>query len=329
MKGLRLLRRKDIVIRPMSPDDMEDIRFVGQEAWSDLASHDIGRKVKYPIRSRQIIEGYMSTEPKGCLVAERKGEIIGAAYSHVWGSVGWLGPFEVLPEHQNTGVGSALLEEAEHFLRDRGVRVLGLETMSHIPKNLHFYLSHGYHPTSVTLITDKILDSSASRTRSEMPEEGEIKEAGVIDHNRISQAMKRIGNSIYPGLDPSCEFEILLGKELGVTFFLEKKGEIFGVVLLHTYQRPDDDDYSSIKLLLVDPLMDRVDLGFVTLLRSCEDRSFSLGRTRIYARFPIKEDDTYRTMVHMSYRIKGANIRFVKGAQYSEKGVYNLSSWAG
>jgi hypothetical protein len=116
---------------------------------------------------------------------------------------------------------------------------------------------------------------------------------------------------------------------LGVTFFLEKNGEILGVALLHTYQRQNDDDYSSIKLLLVDPLMDRVDSGFVTLLRSCEDRSLSLGRSRIYARFPVKEDDTYRTMISMSYRIKGANIRFVKGAQYIENGVYNLSSWAG
>src|SRR5512137_622507 len=121
----------------MLVDDLAECQEVGKEAWSDLASRELGRKVKYPIRPRRIIEGYLWKEPNGCLVAEHEGRIVGVAYSHVWGQVGWLGPFEVLPEMQDKGVGSALLEGTERFLDQRGCQVRGVETMSNNVKNLH------------------------------------------------------------------------------------------------------------------------------------------------------------------------------------------------
>ncbi|MGD0057459.1 MAG: GNAT family N-acetyltransferase [Methanomassiliicoccales archaeon] len=326
---LHLLRRKELIVRPMLPEDIEDLRFVGQEAWSDLASRDIGRKVKYPMRPRQVIEGYMQKEPMGCLVAEKEGKIIGAAYSHVWGTVGWVGPFEVLPEHQNVGVGSSLLEECERFLSRRGAKLIGLETMSHIPKNLHFYLSHGYAPTALTIITDKVLDAQDACMPTNQIETGGVREVGVGDREEVSRALKRIGDSIHPGLDCSSEFDILVEKGLGVVFVWEDKGRLDGVALLHTYQKSDDASYSSIRLLVVDPRSERASSGFLALLRSCEDRSYSVGKRRMYARFPVNCGDLYSTMMRRSYLIKGANIRFVKGSEYIEKGVYNLTSWAG
>ncbi len=325
----RLLRKKGLIVRPIVPEDIENLRFVGQEAWSDLASRDIGRKVKYPMRPRQIMEGYIQKEPMGCLVAEKEGEIIGAAYSHVWGTVGWVGPFEVLPEHQNVGVGGALLEECERYLRRRGANVIGLETMSHIPKNLHFYLSHGYSSAALTLITDKVLAAGGQDDSGGAVETQGIREASAEDREEVSAALRKIGSSLCPGLDCSCEFDILVEKNLGTAFVWEDKGRLDGVALLHTYQKSDDASYSSVKLLVIDPRSERASSGFLALLRRCEDRSSSLSKRRIYARFPVSGSDLYGTMVKLSYQIKGANIRFVKGSEYREKGVYNLTSWAG
>ena len=324
-----LLRRKGLVVRPMSLNEVEDLRFLGQEAWSDLASRDIGRKVKYPMRPRQIIEGYIQKEPMGCLVAEKDGEIIGAAYSHLWGTLGWIGPFEVLPEHQNMGVGSLLLEECERFIRKRGASVIGLETMSHIPKNLHFYLSRGYAPTALTVITDKILGAEESDEPSDALVAKDVKETCRGEREEISDALKRIGNAMYPGLDFSPELDILLEKGLGTALVWEYEGRKGGVALLHTYQKSDDANYSSIKLLVVDPRSERAGSGFLALLRKCEDVSRLQGERRMYARFPIIGCDLYNTMMRRSYSIKGANIRFVKGAEYEEKGAHNLTSWAG
>jgi GNAT superfamily N-acetyltransferase len=271
----------------------------------------------------------MWKEPEGCLVAEKEGEIIGAAYSHVWGSVGWVGPFEVLPEHQNAGVGSALLEACEDFLRTRGARVIGLETMSHIPKNLHFYLSREYSPSTLTLITDKVLDPGKSKTAADVSGLRDVREAGAGESEKVVATLRRIGASVYPGLDYSCEYEILVEKGLGTVFIWENKGLVDGVALLHTYQKSDDDSYSSVKLLVVDPHSKQAGMGFLALLRRCEDESLSLDKRRMYARFSISGNDLYKTMVGLSYSIKGANVRFVKGAEYRENGLHNLSSWAG
>lgn len=60
------------------------------------------------------------------LVAEQKGELIGhvAASPAVLsdGSTGWygLGPISVLPSHQRTGIGSALMRQVLERLRDSG-----------------------------------------------------------------------------------------------------------------------------------------------------------------------------------------------------------------
>ena len=60
------------------------------------------------------------------LVAESDGKVIGhvaiSAVSISDGASGWfgLGPISVIPEHQRRGVGSQLVREALHMLRERG-----------------------------------------------------------------------------------------------------------------------------------------------------------------------------------------------------------------
>ncbi|MDD1767073.1 MAG: GNAT family N-acetyltransferase [Methanomassiliicoccales archaeon] len=329
MSPFSLFRKKGLTIRPIVPEDVEELRFVGQEAWSDLASRDVGRKIKYPMRPRKIIEGYIEKEPQGCLVAEKDGSVIGAAYSHVWGTVGWIGPFEVLPEHQNMGVGGSLLAECERFLWRRGVNAIGLETMSHIPKNLHFYLSHAYSPKALTVITDKTLVSTKSVKNGDKIETGSIREVNFKEIEEVSGVLKKIGDSIYPGLDLSPELDILFEKRLGTVFVWESGGSAEGVALLHTYQKSDDANYSSIKLLVIDPISRNGGSGLLALLGRCEAVSHLLGKERMYARYPILSSELYALMARNSYSIRGANIRFLKGAEYLERGTFNLTSWAG
>lgn len=323
----RFFRRGEVTIRPMTLGDMEELRRVGQEAWSDLASRDIGRKVQYPVRSRQIIEAYIRKEPGGCLLAEKDGEIIGAGYSHAWGSVGWIGPFEVLPDHQNVGIGGRLLARCESYLTSKGCRVIGLETMSHVAKNLHFYLAHGYNPSSITLIMDRTFKEGEVFPHS--PVEGGVREVEGDEVGRVREAMKRIGDSMFPGLDHTSELDMLMDAKLGSAFVWEDGDTTQGVALLHTFQRSEDGAYSSVKLLIVDPDCEAAETGFLSLLESCERRSVALGKKRLYARFEVKAPILYSLLSRRSYAIKGSNIRFVKSGRYHENGAHVLSSWAG
>jgi ribosomal-protein-alanine N-acetyltransferase len=50
----------------------------------------------------------------------------------------------VLPEYRNTGIGSALLDYAEHFCEDAGVLILHLEVREGNLPAIHLYEKHGF-----------------------------------------------------------------------------------------------------------------------------------------------------------------------------------------
>ena len=111
-----------VMIRPMVIGDIPQAQAIGKATWSKVASDDLGRPVEYPTRPSQIILAAIEEEPLGCFVAVVNEVIVGTAYSHVWGSVGWVGPVEVLPELQGSGIGSALMQACHTYL-DPGAAV--------------------------------------------------------------------------------------------------------------------------------------------------------------------------------------------------------------
>ncbi len=312
-----------INIRTMSYDDVEAVTGVAQEAWSNLASRDLGREVRYPPRSEKIMEAYIWKEPEGCFVVERRGKIIGSAFTHVWNKVGWMGPLEVLPDYQNRGVGKALVDRCEDYLRERGCEVIGVETISHLPKNLHFYLSRGYKPTRTTLIVEKDLGkgghSEPSLVERVKPERAQELLPGV---SALSAKVDEM-------VDYSCEFLATLSIGIGSAYVTEADGELQGMALLHTYSRQNTRDYGSVKLLMVKPEHPEREELFDSLLTTCEMRAEVLGKHRLYARFSANDLGLYYRMMGRGYSLSGANVRMVRGGGYSGDAELHISSWAG
>lgn len=326
MKMVSIAGKKNnsLIIRTMSRADIPQSRIVGQEAWSDVVSRDLGRKVTYPTRSRRIIETYMWKEPGGCLVVVEDGEIIGNAFSHVWGRVGWVGPIEILPQYQNRGIGRMLLAECEKYLISRGCEIIGVETMPHISKNLHFYLSGGYIPSALTLIMEKPVRLVDSDT---MPDN--VREFDREELEEVLPRIRELSAQVNPLLDFSIEFAALFKMNLGQCFLFEENNEITGLALLHSYKRSRESNYTSIKIVLVDDRSRMKGAVFRDLIKACEYKSKELGRNRIYTRFSTGSQLLYRAMAEMDYRLAGSNIRMVKGGVYQEDSEYHISSWAG
>ena len=216
MNILSKLKGGSLVIRAMKEEDIPESRRVGQEAWSDLVSRDIGRKIMYPIRPRKIVEAYMWKEPLGCLVAVDENRLIGTAFSHVWGKIGWIGPIEIIPEAQDRGIGKMLLEACEKYIMGKGCEVIGVETMPNMPKNIHFYLTQGYTPRQLTLITEKSIRVSELRP---VPEH--IRELGEEELKGFIPRIQDMSRQVNPLLDYSIEFKALFKKKLGQCFVMD------------------------------------------------------------------------------------------------------------
>ncbi len=321
---MSIFARKDRTarLRPMTQEDIEEVREVGQIAWSDLAMHDIGRKFKYPKRSEKIVDAYLWKDPGGCIVAEEGGKIVGSAFCHVWGRVGWIGPLEVLPAHQDHGIGKALLHSCEAHLEASGCSVIGLETMAHLPKHLHFYMSSGYRPGATTLIMEKIL-------RHEVNTSGPVDELTLDLLPTSLRSVSSLSAKVNPQLDYSVEAEAIVKKRLGHVYFAQDDHGVAGFALLHTYQRGDEATYSSVKALIVDPFASDPKTTFSKLMSRCEQTSLELNKGRLLTRFSAGDLRLYEHMLDRSFVLKGANLRLVKKGEYAEQGDYSITSWAG
>jgi len=312
-----------LLVRPLRLEELEVVRAVGQRSWSDLASRDLGRKVRYPLRPSKVIEAYLWKEPEGCLVAEEEGRIVGSAFCHVWGKVGWVGPFEVLPEKQNKGVGRALMRACDEYLENRGCRVFGLETMPHVTKNIHFYMRAGYLATSVTLISVKTL---APASLLHWPE---LLEVTSDDLDWLLDEVKGLSAKVNPLLDYSREVEMAVRFKLGGCFVWRQSGKVKGIALLHCVHPPEDSDHAAVRLVLVDPDIANGQEVFGSLMDICEAKTMALGRKRVFARYSAENLPLYNALFDRGYRLEAANARMVRGGPFRERGEFHLAAWAG
>ena len=312
--------RGDVKLRPMAVDDIPSVQTIGQVTWSRVASEDIGRPVEYPIRPAKIIQAAIEGEPGGCYVATMDDEPVGAAYSHVWGSVGWIGPVEVVPDHQGSGVGTRLMEACQDHLGSRGCKVMGVETMSDNERNKRFYARLGYCPTGVTVFAEKKLRPAVYIV-------GGIIELSSSNLEEHGEDIRRISSSVFPGMDCTSEFRMALKHSLGKGFVLRHDGVTKGAALI--MEAPLEGlRMVSIKLLLTDPGLPDRGAVMASLMATCEQSAISSGNERVFTSCSIS-NDVSRILVERDYKISASNVRFIKGDDYSEAGGTNLIAWAG
>jgi GNAT superfamily N-acetyltransferase len=301
-------------------DDVPLAQSIGKTTWSRVASDDLGRAVEYPTRPGRIIQAAMDEEPHGCFIAMLGDEPVGTAYSHVWGSVGWVGPVEVLPDHQGKGVGKALMEACNAHLYSKGCRVYGVETMSDNERNKRFYAGLGYRPIGVTVFAEKKLRPAGYFV-------GGVKELTASNLAENSGEIRRLSSAVFPGMDCSSDFRGALSHSLGKGFMIRHDGITKGAALL--MEAPLEGLHMvSIRLLLTDPTISDRGAVMSSLMAACEQSAISSGNDRVFTSCSITSDISH-ILVERDYKISASNVRFVKGDDYSEAGGTNLIAWAG
>jgi predicted N-acetyltransferase YhbS len=133
-------------LRLMHPADLAGVNALLSHAFT-AARRDEGLvRAELPLCRMEFLRYYQQETPQSCWVV-LDGEIIcGAVFGHALGTTGWIGPLAVLPEHQNRGLGQALLRHAGDALRACGCRLVGLETDANSLHNLAFYSRLGFTP---------------------------------------------------------------------------------------------------------------------------------------------------------------------------------------
>ena len=97
-------------------------------------------------RKMRHVDADIDANADGIFVAEEEGEVIGYISTRVdpETKIGGIPNFSVLPGHQKKGIGRALAEAADTYLREQGMEYARIETLANNDVGLHFYPKLGF-----------------------------------------------------------------------------------------------------------------------------------------------------------------------------------------
>ncbi len=308
----------DPIIRRIKPEDLEETIILQAKVWQDYFLRERGLQVPLMRRTKDNLSYYYQKEPDGCFVATVKDSIVGCIFSHVWGTVGWFGPLEVMAEMQNRGIGTALVERSVRYLASKSCGTIGLETMASSEKNISLYSKLSFEKYKISHVFQKILDPSR---------EGDSPKDGLrpFDPSEDIEPFKVLWNDIMPGLDYTPELDPTRIKKLGDIWVVETgRGPAHAIV--HTYDMFENGNNAIIKLLVAP----KGELQAASdLLEACERSALAAGKTGLFVRNYEATLPDFRFFLEREYVLRSTSIRMIKQGQDESDDAIHVSCWSG
>lgn len=199
----------DFVVRPMTLSDLKDVCQIDRDAFD--AYRRARRQINRPLRLRtpENMNAALRRPHPGVVVESPPGRIAGYCFTHIWGSLGWLGTLGVAPRKQGFGLGRAVIAAGLDVLREAGCTTLALETMPESGKNLALYTSLGLEARYMTFLYQGAI-TPADRTHASRWNGGD--------------EIAAISGQIVPGLDCTPAARWLEAEEAGMTLIWREDG---------------------------------------------------------------------------------------------------------
>ncbi len=303
-------------ISELKNEEIDDLRHMQALVWQDHFLKERGQEVPLLYRSRKNIESYMTKKGGFCFVARINGKIIGSIICHTWGSVGWFGPFEVLPEYQNRGIGKELVKHAMNFLNESRCSTTGLETMSGSARNVAFYTKYGFKSKKLSYVLFKDLEARAGQTDKSLI----ARKIGREDIPRLRPAWERIEH----GLDYSAEIHATEDHELGEMWEFDDGTDFPNHAILHTYELIDGSMNTLMKLLVADKKETAL-----AMLAWFEERTQNLGKKGIFLRYYQGTGLELADLLDQGYMLNGTLIRMQMLGDGEDTELAHISCWSG
>lgn len=294
------------IVRPLRPEDVPQAQALMAETWSELLKEQTGLEMQYPVRPTRWYEARMTQEPLGTLCLEEGDEIIGTGFCLSCGSIGWIGPMEIIPGHQGRKQGKLLLQALERHLASVGCTTIGLETMKDIVRNISFYAGNGYRVEQDVLYLEK-----TEVRANDVSAQG----FGKADLREI----RRLAGTIVSGYDPSKEFMMYESSGTGMTIHGE------GAAALLVPDPIPGSGKAYLRTLLTEGRESSDDA--IELVKKAENEALRHGASSVFTIMPAKSE-LLHPLLRGGYRPKGVDIRMMKG-EIARKHECSIISWSG
>jgi GNAT superfamily N-acetyltransferase len=262
--------------------------------------------------------------PASAFAAEVDGRIAGSNFATRWGSFGFFGPLTLDPVFWNRSFASALMEPVVESFDAWGVTHAGLFTFAESPKHIGLYQKFGFRPRSLTLMLERSVRKSPSRS------EGWSTYSQLDAQRRVQvlSACRRLTDRIYPGLDVTPEIESIRAQSLGDTVLLTEP-DLVGLAACHVGAGSEaGSGICYIKFGAAAPGVG-ARRDFRALLDACEAFAEAAGATRIEAGVDAARIEAYEEMLSAGFRIShtGLSMHRPNESGFSRPGVFVLDDW--
>ena len=286
----------------MREADLDTVLEITNEAFRGLVEKNSGRRPVGPLFASTLGRYRLEVDPHGCHVAVSGEEVVAANFSVLRGTLGWFGPLAVRPDAQGHGIAQRLVTECLRASDQRGVRLMGLETLANSPQHVHLYLKLGFRP-SWTGISFR----------------GEVRDGQMPRGVDVDGAIPKL-DYLYPGYDATNDARATRAAKVGVTL---TDGD--GFAICHYVNTLWTDTSIVYVPLIVAP--DRK--TFDNLLRAVEAVAREKGKTHIVTQVPGASWTTQEALLEHGYESGGAALRMKRGENldYDSGSTYYCDDW--
>jgi GNAT superfamily N-acetyltransferase len=306
---------------PVRRDDIPALNQVFSDAFTERYRRDGMVGVRVPFLNPAVWRYAIEDAAGGAMLWRgERGEIVAFNIAHRSGVEGWMGPLAVRPEAPGCGVGKEIVKAGLAWLRSKGCKVVGLETMPRTMDNIGFYSALGFVPGRLTLTVtlDALPSERPPVLLGRLPAaEGEL----------ATEECRALVGSLVEGYDFTRELALTDQLALGDTLLLrDVGGRVAGFALCHTVPLVEGRAREELRVLKL--VVEREE-DCEPLVRLLQDYARRSGTRRVAIRVQGEYPAVYQRLIALGGRVRWTDLRMALAGYAeprAERGIV-LSNW--
>jgi GNAT superfamily N-acetyltransferase len=280
--------------------DIEPLNRIFADAFTDRYRRDglVGVRVPYlnPLIWRYAIEDAAD----GAMIwRDVDGRPVAFNMVHQSGSEGWMGPLAVRPDRQSEGLGKAVVQAGIDWLRGKGARTIGLETLPRTTDNIGFYSRLELVPRHLTVTQTRDVPRKPSGL-------GELHSASGTEHLKILAECRDLSKRLYPGLDFTRELQLTLDLQIGDASLVRREQRLVGFALWHSAPLAEGRPRDEVRVLkLVAEDLE----AFDAVIAAVGAATLGEGLRRVSVRCQTAFAEAYGRLIGDGFRVHWTDLR--------------------
>jgi len=305
----------------VSVREIPSLNAVFSEAFTERYRKDGMVGVRVPHLNPAVWKFAITDAEEGAMIWRNARDGI-AAFNmvHRSGVEGWMGPLAVHPDYQGQGIGKMIVSSGVEWLKARGAKVIGLETMPRTMDNVGFYSTLGFVPGHLTVTVT--LEAARAGIQSTAM-------SSLNSHERelALRQCRSLLETLAPGYDYTREIVLTAQHQLGDTWFVRKGFDVIAFAICHTAPLVEGRVTEEMRVL---KMVARSESDFDHLLTQLCAHARARASRRVAIRVQGQYGDVYRRLMARGARVRWTDLR-MSAHGYAESRPANggivLSNW--